>query len=91
VTPSCYQVDITLGDRRLNWIGWRVRFLQGKVLSVLRLLKGLFTFKGGVDYILWKIERHSGVSVEVGPSLKRIPPLAIVVIFWRLFRQGAFR
>ena len=91
VTPSCYQVDITPGDRRLNWIGWRVRFLQGKVLSVLRLLKGLFTFKGGVDYILWKIERHSGVRVEVGPSLKRIPPLAIVVILWRLLRQGAFR
>ena len=91
VTPSCYQVDITPGDRRLNWIGWRVRFLQGKVLSVLRLLKGLFTFKGGVDYILWKIDRHSGVRVEVGPSLKRIPPLAIVVIFWRLLRQGAFR
>jgi hypothetical protein len=91
VTPSCYQVDLSPGDRRLNWIGWRVRFLQGKVLSVLRLLKGLFTFKGGVDYILWKIERHSGVRVEVGPRLKRIPPLAIVVIFWRLFRQGAFR
>ena len=90
-TPSCYHFDITPGDRRLNWIGWRVRFLQGKVLSVLRLIKGLFTFSGGVDYILWKIERHSGVSVEVGPSLKRIPPLAIVVIFWRLFRQGAFR
>jgi hypothetical protein len=84
-------VQIPAQERRLNGIGWRVRAVQGKVLSVLRLLKGLFTFKGGVDYILWKIERHSGVRVEVGPTLKRFTPLALVVIFWRLFRRGAFR
>jgi hypothetical protein len=54
-------------------------------------LKGALTFKGGLDYILWKIERHSGVRVEVGPKLRRLPPLAILVVFWRLYRKGAFR
>ncbi|MDX2479027.1 MAG: hypothetical protein QNK24_01670 [Desulfuromusa sp.] len=88
---SRYQVEIPTRVRHLNNLGWRVRALQGKLLSVLRLLKGLLTFKGGVDYILWKIERHSGVRVEVGPSLRRVPPLAIFVIFWRLYRRGAFR
>lgn len=90
-TPHRYQVQISPETRRLNSVAWRTRALQGKILSVLRLLKGLLTFKGGVDYILWKIERHSGVRVEVGPYLRRVPPLAICVIFWRLFRQGAFR
>jgi hypothetical protein len=86
-----YQAQIPARTRRLSSISWSIRTLQGKILSVLRLLKGLFTFKGGVDYIQWKIERHSGVRVEVGPTLRRFTPLALVVIFWRLFRRGAFR
>ena len=91
VTPPRYQVQIPAQIRRSNGMGWRVRALQGKILSALRLLKGLLTFKGGVDYIQWKIERHSGVRVEVSPALRRLPPLALIVIFWRLYRQGAFR
>ena len=78
-------------SKRLNGLIWRMRFVQGKILSVLRLVKGFFTFDGGIDYILWKIERHSGVRVEVGPGLRRFPPVAMVVIFWRLYRQNAFR
>ena len=89
--PPSYQALIPLRSRRLNRAGWFIRALQGKLLSVLRLLKGFFTFKGGVDYIQWKIERHSGARVDVSPGLKRIPPLALVVIFWRLYRRGAFR
>ena len=90
-TPHCYQVVTSEKERSLNSRSWRIRAFQGKILSVLRLAKGLMTFKGGVDYILWKIERHSGVSIEVSPTLKRIPPVAILVIFWRLFWRGAFR
>ncbi len=90
-SPHHYQSHVSERDQRLNLLTWKIRSLQGKVLSILRLLKGLFTFQGGVDYIQWKIERHSGVRVEVSQSLKRLPPLALVVIFWRLFRQGAFR
>ena len=91
VSPHAYRLDVSERDQRRNLMTWRIRSLQGKVLSVLRLLKGLFTFKGGLDYIQWKIERHSGVRVEVSENLKRFPPLAMVVIFWQLFRQGAFR
>jgi hypothetical protein len=65
--------------------------MQGKCLSALRLLKALLTFENGLDYALWKIERHSNVRVEVSPLLRRIPPLAVLVIFWKLFRKGAFR
>ena len=61
------------------------------MLSVLRLVKAVTTFEGGVDYILWKIERHSGVSVEVEPHLRRRPLLAMVVLSWRLYRKGGFK
>ena len=90
-TPNTYQVAIPPNVRRLNSVSWRVRALQGKILSALRLLKASMTFKGGVNYILWKIERHSGVRVEVSDKLRRVPPLAVIVIFWKLYRRDAFR
>ena len=81
-------------SRRCRWRGllaWRLRSVQGKLLSILRLIKATLTFEGGVDYILWKIERHSGVTVEVEPRLKRRPLLAMGVLAWRLYRKGGFR
>ena len=77
--------------RLLSRITWGLRSLQGKLLSVLRLLKAVTTFEGGVDYILWKIQRHTGVSVDVAPGLRRHPFLAMWVLSWRLYRRGGFR
>jgi hypothetical protein len=73
---------------RLRWAGRRA---LGKLLSVLRLIKSAFTFDGGVDYILWKIERHSGVRLPVSPWQRRHPLLASPVFLWRLYRLGAIR
>jgi len=72
-------------------ISWWFRRLVGKLLSVLRLAKGVFTFDGGVDYILWKIERHSGVKATATPWQRRHPLLAAPGLAWRLYRRGAFR
>jgi hypothetical protein len=72
-------------------MAWRFRRLVGKLLSILRLAKGVFTFDGGVDYILWKIERHSGVKATATPWQRRHPLLAAPGLAWRLYRRGAFR
>ena len=89
--PCRYVTSISKQDRRASRLDWIVRSWQGKMLSVLRLLKGTLTFRGGVDYILWKIERHSGIRVEASPRLKRYPLLAACVILWRLYFRGAYR
>jgi hypothetical protein len=60
-------------------------------LSVARLVKAAFTFQDGAQYLLWKIERHSGVTIEVTPWQRRHPVLASSVLFWKLYRKGAFR
>ena len=99
-----YEVAITEEGRRCRYTPrvsarsrfsarqiWRVRFIQGKILSILRLLKGAFTFAGGVDYIRWKIERHTGVQAEVPRRLRRFPIIALGVLAWRIYRQGGFR
>ncbi len=76
--------------RRAKW-RWMRRRLNGKTLSVLRLLKASFTFDGGIDYLAWKISRHSGVEVEITPWQRRHPILAGLGLFWTLRRKGAFR
>jgi hypothetical protein len=70
---------------------WRRRRLVGKWLSVLRLMKAAFTFSDGAGYLLWKIERHSGVRHDLTPWQRRHPILASSVLFWQLYRKGAFR
>ncbi len=86
-----YSATISDRTRRISRMEWMVRFWQGKLLSLLRLLKGALTFRSGIGYVLWKIERHSGVKIEVPPRLRRYPLLATCVIFWRLYRKGAYR
>ena len=70
---------------------WLLRRWLGKLLSVARLVKAAFTFQDGAQYLLWKIERHSGVSITLTPWQRRHPVLASTVLFWRLYRKGAFR
>lgn len=70
---------------------WRLRRLQGKVLSVARLAKAVFTFENGVDYVLWKIKRHSGVAITAKPWQRRFPLIAAPGLAWRVWRAGGFR
>ena len=65
--------------------------MQGKLLSVARLLKALVTFEGGLDYIAWKLERHSGVPVDIPDRVRRYPLIFIWGLFWKLYRRGVFR
>jgi hypothetical protein len=81
----------TVRARRTAEATWWCRRVAGKLLSILRLAKGVFTFDGGVDYILWKIERHSGVKATATPWQRRHPLLAAPGLAWRLYRRGAFR
>jgi len=70
---------------------WALRRWYGKLLSIARLTKAVFTFDGGLEYILWKIERHSGVSATATDWQRRHPLLAAPSLAWRLYRRGAFR
>ncbi|MBT8064744.1 MAG: hypothetical protein KJN94_06970, partial [Gammaproteobacteria bacterium] len=81
----------TSGARRLSAIGWFVRRLQGKLLSTLRILKAALTFEGALDYLLWKIRRHSGVYIAPTERQRRFPLLFAWPLLWRLWRRGAFR
>ena len=70
---------------------WRARQRKGKLITVARLAKASLTFAGGVDYLAWKISRHSGVPIEVKPWQRRWPLLAAVTLLPRLLKKGAIR
>jgi hypothetical protein len=73
---------------RLSWAGRRI---SGKVMNLARLFKAAGTFTNGVDYLVWKVERHSGVKVEPTERMRRHPRLAIWGLAWQMWRQGGFR
>lgn len=70
---------------------WRRRRRVSKLLNVARLVKATFTFDGALDYVLWKVKRHSGVVLPVSEWQRRHPLLSAPVLAWRLYRRGAFR
>jgi hypothetical protein len=69
---------------------WKIRNIQGKMLSILRLLKALLTFHGGVSYIRWKIERHSGVTFQKPAEGQAETLFQLCKSFWQVYRQGGF-
>lgn len=90
-TSLHYVVSIPRHTRTLSRMGWLLRRFQGKLLSLLRLMKASFTFQGGIDYIAWKLERHTGVPIDVTPKMRRHPLIYSWGLLWRLYRRGVFR
>ena len=70
---------------------WARRRFEGKLLSAVRLIKASLTFDGGIDYLAWKITRHSGVEVAITPWQRRHPILAGLLLLPQLKRKGAVR
>jgi len=78
-------------DREAARRAWARRRRLGKLLNILRLTKAVFTFENGVDYILWKLERHNGRTVQVSDWERRHPLLAAPGVLVRLYRGGFIR
>jgi hypothetical protein len=69
----------------LKW--WARRRRMGKPLNLLRLVKASTTFEGATRYAAWKIERHTGMPVEVTPFRERHPLLAAPGVLYDLWRH----
>ncbi len=68
-----------------------IRRLLSKSVYFLQLLKAVFTFDGGVDYALWKIERQSGVKLQATDLQRRHPLVAAWPLVWKAWRAGGLR
>jgi hypothetical protein len=70
---------------------WRTMQRKGKALSLVRLAKASGTYAGGIDYLAWKINRHSGAGITIKPWQRRWPLVAAVTLLPKLLRRGAIR
>jgi hypothetical protein len=86
-----YQPRGALPGRARARVAWGARRVAGKLLSVARLVKAAGTFDDPLDYLLWKIERHSGIYIEPSERARRHPLVFAWPLLWRLYRRGAFR
>lgn len=91
MAPGVYGNRLSPAARRRGLRQWRLRRLQGKLLQVLRLMKSAFTFDNGIDYLAWKLERHTGHPVKVTPRLRRHPLIFGWPLLWRLLRERRLR
>jgi hypothetical protein len=90
-----YQSNAAWFDRIFDAVGhqaldpqplWLTRRVFGKPLNVLRLIKAAFTYAGGGDYIVAKLQRHAGVDLPLTEWQRRHPILASPCLLWRLRR-----
>jgi hypothetical protein len=78
--------DRTAGERA--WV-WRRR--EGKALTLLRLAKASATYAGGLDYLAWKISRHSGQPIAISAWQRKWPIVGALSLLPRLIVKGAVR
>jgi len=82
ITP---RLDPAERRRILGW--WRHRRRLGKALNLVRLARATATFDGAARYAAWKVERHTGIPVELTPWSERHPLLAAPGAAWRFWRE----
>lgn len=77
---------LSAGERKRTRRWWRKRRRMGKPLNLLRLARASTTFDGAARYAAWKVERHTGVPVELTPWREKHPILAAPAVLFRVWR-----
>jgi hypothetical protein len=81
------RVVLPASRRKTQRRDWWVRSRLAKGLYALRLLKSAFTFGDWLPYSLWKLERHTGVRIELTERQRRAPLIwgwpVILKLLWQ--------
>lgn len=65
---------------------WKARARLGKPINIMRLMKATTTFEGAARYGAWKLQRHTGIELDVTPFREKHPLLAMPGAAWELWR-----
>ena len=90
--PARYRaISAALGDVTNDGARWPRLRRWSKPRQIAKLAKASLTFVGGIDYLAWKIARHSGAPVTIAPWQRRHPLAAAIVMLPRLLARGQVR
>ncbi len=88
---GAFEVTVRGNEVRRGRRAWRLRRPLAKGLVVLALLKTAFTQDNWVSYVIWKLERHSGQTIEITDAQRRHPLILGWPVIFRLLRNGVLR
>ena len=86
-----FDVSMDSEHRRRLVVGWRRRRSLAKGVYLLRLIKSALTFGDWLPYALWKLDRHTGETVELTERQRRHPLIFAWPVIWRLLRRRTLR
>ncbi len=89
VRGNAAQVQMDPLRRKLARVRWHVLRPIAKLIAFARLLKSATTFGDWLPYALWKLERHTGICLELTPRQQKRPLVFGWPVLFRLFRQRA--
>ena len=85
------EIELPAGEQRRGRRAARLRRPFTKLAYTAQLLKTAFTFGDWLPFVLWKLERHSGVHLVASESQRRHPLLLGLPILIRALRLRALR
>ena len=85
-TGNALEPVLSLGDRKRAARRWKLVSQTGKSRNVVRLIKAAFTFENGASYLAWKIQRHTGLDLNLSEAEQKHPLLFLPVLLWRMQR-----
>lgn len=65
---------------------WLARHRAGKLINAARLIKAAFLLEGAGRYAVWKINRHTGLSIPVTRRIEHHPVLSAPGVLWKVWR-----
>ena len=84
---TAFEVEMSPGSRSLMRWRWHVSRPIARTIAIGRLLKTAFTFGDWVPYALWKMERHTGESIELTPRQRTHPLIFAWPVIWRVYMR----
>jgi hypothetical protein len=91
VDGPAVQVHLVEAARRSIVASWKRKVPVAKALYVVRLVKSAATFGDWLPYALWKLNRHSGVVIELTERQRRHPLIFGWPAIARLIRAKTLR
>ncbi|PHS28197.1 MAG: hypothetical protein COA85_04025 [Robiginitomaculum sp.] len=91
VGKNTYHVPMENNRRKDMRRQWLVRRITSKSVNLLRIFKGAVTFEGRADYVAWKIERRTGITLSLTPWQRAHPLLSAPQILAQMWKKGAFQ
>lgn len=88
---SAAEVSGSPPRRLASRLRWRLAWPLAKALSLLRLFKTATTFGDWLPYVLWKLERHGSVRLELTDRQRRYPLVFGWPLILQLLRQRTLR